>query len=108
MIEQITTIISLAISAISIIAAIIQTIRKGKKSKTVELAKVVQKIPEFIKEAEEIIGNGKGIAKLSYVMNKIQLQCQLSGITYQEQAFKEEVEKILETPQKKGAKQNEF
>lgn len=105
MIELITTCSSAAITAISIIIAIIQTIKKGKKSKTVELAKVVQKIPEFITEAEQIIGTGKGVAKLQYVLNKIQLQCQLAGIEFQEQQFKQEVEKILETPQKKITKQ---
>lgn len=101
MIETITTISSVAVTAISIIIAIIQTIRKGKKCKSVELAKVVQKIPEYITEAEQIIGDKKGIAKLQYVLNKIQLQCQINGIDYKENEFKFEVEKILETPQKK-------
>ncbi|UPW36494.1 hypothetical protein [Peromfec virus RodF8_36] len=99
--ELIPTIASLAVTAISIIIAIAQTIKKGKKEKTVELAKVVQKIPDFISEAEQIIGEGKGIAKLQYVLNKIQLQCQINNIDFEEKAFTEEVEKILETPQKK-------
>lgn len=101
MVEQITTISSVVITAVSIIIAVIQTIKKGKKCKSVELAKVVQKIPEYITEAEQIIGASKGVAKLQYVLNKIQLQCQINGINYTENQFKYEIEKILETPQKK-------
>lgn len=122
MIETIATISSIVITASSIIIAVIQTIRKKKQKRTtagetakreiaeaendhlhhlVELAKIVQKIPNFINEAEEIIGDGKGLAKLKYVLNNIQMQCQLAEIEFNEEEFKEEVEKILETPQKK-------
>lgn len=94
----------LVTAATTIIAAI-----KGKKSKTkaqkqnqlVSLAKIAQKIPGYISEAEEALGPGKGKAKLRYVMRELEIECIKANIEFQEENLKVEIEKILETPQKK-------
>lgn len=105
MVEQIFQwggiIITAIFTAISLIASILQAIKTKKYEKLIKLAKVVQKIPEFICEAEEILGNGNGQAKLSYVLDKINIKCLQAGIEFNEDALKVEIENILKTPQKK-------
>ena len=101
MIEQIATGCSIIITAISIITAITKSLKTNKNEKTVKLAKIVQTIPETINEAEELLGSGNGKAKLSYVLNKLNIKCLQVGIEFDENGLTEEVEKILETPQKK-------
>ena len=101
----------LVTAATTIIAAI-----KGKKSKTktkeakkqieeknklVKLAKIAQKIPCFISEAEEALGTGTGKAKLRYVLRELEIECLKANIEFQEEDLKVEIERILETPQKK-------
>lgn len=101
MIEQIIKWGSLIVTTISIIIAFIKTIKTGKKEKIIKLAKIVKQIPDIINEAEELLGAGNGKAKLSYVLNKLNIKCLQFGIEFDEQGLTEEVEKILETPQKK-------
>lgn len=94
----------LVTAATAVIAAI-----KGKKNKTkaqkqnqlVSLAKIVQKIPSYISEAEEALGAGTGKAKLRYVLRELEIECLKVGIEFVEEQFKGEIESILKTPQKK-------
>lgn len=64
-------------------------------------AQIVQQIPELITEAEQTVGTGNGALKKTLVLQKIQLLCAEMGITYKNEEFSAEVEKVLETPQKK-------
>lgn len=71
-----------------------------RKKRNSSLYKVVQKIPSFIAEAESCLGSSHGVQKLVYVLAKIQSECVMNGVKYDEEAFKYEVENILSTPQK--------
>lgn len=100
--ELIITCITTGISIVSIILSIVYNNKKTKSQKIVELAKVVQKLPGYITEAESIFGAGTGTAKMAYVLNKVQIDCLTSKIEYNEEQIKGEIENILATPEKKG------
>ncbi len=103
--------------ALSLVIAVIVAVVKLRKCKSKEekqaelinIAKVVQKIPQFINEAETSVGAGNGIIKNSYVMTKIMAECYENNVNYGEhmKEFSAEVEKILSTPQKKEEASNE-
>lgn len=106
-----TEIIKLAISGgvviLTLICSIIKILKEKNKTKKanqiVNLAKVLQKIPEHVCAAEELIGPGNGEKKLLIVLEKIKLDCLKLQVDYeaQEENLKVEIEKILDTPQKK-------
>ena len=91
-------VVTAAIGAITTIITIIANNKKKNAQKMVELAKVVQKLPEFINEAETIFGSGTGTAKMAYVLNKVQMACMQNNVEFNENQFKVEIEKILNTP----------
>lgn len=95
---QIATIV---LAGLSFGFAIIDVFLALRKKRNASLYKVVQKIPGFITEAESCLGSSHGVQKLVYVLAKIQNECVLNGVKYDEDAFKYEVEQILNTPQKK-------
>lgn len=83
-------------------------IRKtGKRNRAladlVDIAAIVQKIPDYVNQAESMFGAERGAAKLSYVLQCLQLACLESGVSFE--AYREElsneVEAVLSTPQKK-------
>lgn len=91
-----------------IISGTIATLNKKKNTKlkkVVKLAQIVQKIPDYIEEAEKYYPSTEttkyGWAKLNHVLNKVHMDCIQMGIEYNESQIKGEIEKILETPQKK-------
>ena len=101
MLETVTLWTTIAGSAVGIIATIIAIFsnkKKGKSQKLVELAKVVQKLPGYIQEAESIFGGGTGTAKMAWVLNKVQMECLTNKVEYNEEDFKVEIENILATP----------
>ena len=119
--EYLTTeIIKLAISGGVIILTLTCSINKilkeqnktKKANQVVNLAKVIQKIPEHVCAAEELIGPGNGEKKLLIVLEKIKLDCLKLQVDYeaQEEDLKVEIEKILDAPQKKTneASTNEY
>ena len=96
--------ISIATTAIGIITTIISIVTnksKTKSQKLVELAKIVQKLPGYIQEAETIFGARTGTAKMAYVLNKVQLDCIQNKVEFNEEQIKGEIENILSTPEKK-------
>lgn len=95
-------IVTISSSIITTILSIFSNSQKNKKEKIVQLAKIVQKLPDYIKQSEEMFGAGKGRVKKQYVLNEVRNECLLNEIDYKENEFSEEVEKILDTPQKKG------
>ena len=95
---QIATIV---LAGLSFGFAIIDVFLALRKKRNASLYKVVQKIPSFIAEAESCLGSAHGTQKLVYVLAKIQNECILNGVKYDEEGFKYEVEQILATPQKK-------
>lgn len=107
MLERIITISSGAAAAITTIISILANIKKNKKGKIVQLAKICQKISNYINEAEKIFGSGTGSAKLAYVLNKVQIECITNKVEYNEDQWKGEIERTLSTPQKKENKNEE-
>lgn len=104
MIAQILQWSGLALATASTTFAVIKTIKAGKKNKLVKLAKIVQTIPESINEAEQVLGPGTGSAKLTYVLNKLNIKCLQAGIDFDELGLTQEIENVLATPQKKERK----
>lgn len=100
-------VINIGVAIVAWVAALLNMIvekNKTKKAKKiVNLAKVVQKIPAHIKEAEELIGDGNGDKKLAVVMEKIKIDCLQLAVDYESniEGLTQEVEKVLDTPQKK-------
>lgn len=101
---QIATIVA---SGLALALGFIDVFLALRKKRNSSLYKVVQKIPSFIAEAESCLGAGHGVQKLVYVLAKIQNECVLHGVKYDEEAFKYEVENILTTPTKKEDHKNE-
>jgi len=97
----IPTIVATAIGVFTSILSLILNKQKSKKAKLVELAKIAQKVSNYIIEAENIFGKGNGTAKLAFTLNKIQMDCIQNKICFNEDEWKAEIERILETPQKK-------
>lgn len=113
MIEQILEYAGLGASLLATVITAVIAIKTKSKANTktaklenvVELAKIVKKIPELVIEAEAMFPSSEtvtyGAQKLAYVLKEIQLECMQKNIKYNKDAFKYEIEKILETPQKK-------
>lgn len=94
-------IISIVGCALACFFATIDVLVSIRKKRNVSLYKVMQKIPSFVIEAESVLSNCNGASKLAYVLNRIQNECLLTHVKYDEKAFTQEVENVLSTPQKK-------
>ena len=101
MFAKILQILPYIVTAISITIAIIKELKAGKKEKVIKLASVVKSIPKLIVEAEELLGQGNGSAKKTYVLNQLCIMCLQLGIEYDENGLGIEIENVLATPQKK-------
>lgn len=107
-------IVSTASLLITIATIVIAKVWGNKSSKTkteakkkIEITKIIQKLPEYINEAEKVLGTGTGLAKLNYVLNYIHVDCLDAGIEFLKDQWQYEVENILSTPQKKGDQEHE-
>ena len=106
---DLTQIVQIVGSSAGIIITIIIAIIKIRNANTTtekvriinKYAQIIQQIPEMIKNAETSVGNGNGALKKTLVLQQIQLLCAEKGIDYKNEEFSQEIEKILETPQKK-------
>lgn len=89
------------------ILSVIFVSKSSKRSRAlaslVDLASIVQKIPDYINQAESMFGAERGAAKLSYVLQCLQLACLEADVSFE--AYKDqlvfEIESVLSTPQKK-------
>lgn len=97
--------LSIAGAAVSLLAVIVRLVydykRNGALSASVKLATIVQTLPSLISEAEKIFGSKSGAAKLSYVLNRVEINCLRNNVDFNLDDFTYEVERILSTPQKK-------
>lgn len=114
--DTICSIILAALSAMSLLYAVVQTIKKRKQGASVsevnaELTRqleehnkrtaVFDKIAEVINETEGIFAGIKNpIAKISYAITKLQVICVEQGVVIPEEELKGKIEKYLSTPQK--------
>lgn len=118
--------VSLGITAATtLLAIILYFINRKKKNTSNELAeqvirlqevnniaKILQKLPELINKAEKTFPSGDigkfGPAKLMWVLGEVEKLCLKHEVEYNEDQFTVEIEKILETPQKKEEKASEI
>lgn len=94
-------VVSIVGCALALFFAVIDVVVSARKKRNVSLYKIMQKIPGFILEAESILFNASGPSKLAYVLNCIQNACVMNHVKYNKEAFTQEVENLLATPQKK-------
>ena len=108
----IITLCSLAIGAVSFVYSTIKRKKVASISNETEKAKeeeriakcklaIVESIPKYCQNAEQVFGQKNGIAKYSMVVSWIQIDCLTNGIPYDEPYFKEHIEAVLDAPQKK-------
>ena len=62
---------------------------------------ILQFLPRFISEAEDLFGDGNGQAKLDFVLNKVHIACLENSIPFVKNVIIERIESILSTPEKK-------
>lgn len=74
----------------------------NEKAKDYNLLKILEKLPIYITEAEDLFTNGK--SKLAYVLQKVNLECLVNKTEYNEEVIKTYIENILKTPKKKENK----
>lgn len=107
--QLIVTCITTGISVVAVLFSIIKGIINSKNNKStanvIKLNEIISEIPRTVTEAEDIFGSGNGLAKLNYVLNKIQIKCLQNQVTFNETEIRDKVEEILETPEKKPTEQ---
>lgn len=96
MVEYIQVGISVIVALAGIIISIVTLKKKGE---TTKLSGVYSKLPQFICEAEEIVGKGNGLLKLQYVLNKVQLECYRLNVKYDEIEVQQKIQEIGSTPE---------
>lgn len=124
--ETISLIASAAIAVISIIANIVALAKKKTERKKIaeleasnellnadcshyksdnEFLEILNKIPEYVTQAEQIFTqSGSGVAKLTFVLNQIKMDCIEANTIYDENFVKEKIEEVLEAPTKNKTK----
>lgn len=103
--ELIGAICSACVLAISQTLTAVKQIKLAKRNKNLQqklsLAQVLQQLPNSINKAEEIVGEKHGALKKSLVLKDAQIDCSARGLDFDLPGFSNEIEKILDTPQKK-------
>ena len=106
--EQAIEISIIIAGAIGTIIGVIKDKKNSKKTKKLEnvvtFAQIVQQLPEIICEVEKLLPSTDsvkyGTQKLALALNKVEMICLKSNVTFDKSAFTFEIEKILSTPQK--------
>lgn len=100
-------IISVSISVLGIVYSILSTLLYGKKKTSVKLAKILQALPELIKDAEGIFtAESCGASKLAYVLNQVHVMCLENHLEFNPSDWAVEIEGILATPQSHSLNSN--
>lgn len=108
----IITLCSIALGAISWIhstikrkkvASIKDEAEKAKEEERIAKCKlaIIERIPSYCENAEQVFGAKTGIAKNSMVVSWVQIDCLRDNIPYDEAYFKEHIEAVLQAPHKK-------
>lgn len=89
-----------------ILAVILLISRKKlpKSEKITAIYPILKTLPEIVTQAEEILGPKTGGTKLLFVLQEVQKLCTQKGVYYDEKYWTEEIETILNSPQKKETK----
>ncbi len=101
--EIIKIILAVVTALTTAVITIVSTLPGSKKKdKIIKTAKILQKLPEIITAIEQSCTvPGQGAIKKLLALNQVQIECQKQKINYNEEEWSAEIEKILETPQKK-------
>lgn len=107
--EMIIALCYAGISTLGTILSVVKQVKTSKDNKKVreinKYAQIIQKLPDMISQAEEKVGSGNGELKKTLVMQQVELECAEKGIKFKYPGFSDEIETILETPQKKLEKE---
>lgn len=105
---QVELIIAIASVAASVVGFVFNFIKSFKTKSNVErlcsitkIARVLQKLPDFINQAEESVGSGNGATKKTLVLQNAEIACSKEGVAFDSEGFNSEIERLLSTPQKK-------
>ncbi len=108
--ELILQIVAYVLAGLFFILSMLLQWRSGKLSKESALKTVLEKLPEFVTSAERIFGSKTGEAKKKYVLNLLEAECMRLKMTINdelESTLSEQVEQVLEAPQKKETSKEE-
>lgn len=92
--ENWLALLSILVTAISLIITIVKTIKNGKTEKVLA---VVQQIPALVAQAEETFGLGHGEAKLNYVLTQLQLYALNNGIKVDTAYLTDQINSVVAT-----------
>lgn len=102
-ISEIVSLVSACVFAVvTIIVNIVTLLKKNKKATVLQ---ILANVPSYVSQAEQIFGSGNGQAKLQWVLTKIQIDSVKANVDISEDVVKEEIESVLQTPQKKEVEQ---
>ena len=93
--EIVTVGVSVGVSLASIALSLIKTIKAKKTAKVLSLW---DKVPVYITQAEQIFGAKTGLAKLEFVLSKVQTDCVKLNLDVSDEEIKSHIEEILATP----------
>lgn len=96
--------VSIGVSVLSIAISLIKAIKAKKANKVLTLWR---KIPGYVIQAEQIFGSKTGIAKLEFVLSKLQTDCVRLNLDISDEDMKAQIEEILATPTTKKEKVEE-
>lgn len=98
----VSEIISIACACVfAVVSVFVNVVALFKKNKKAKVLEILANVPCYVSQAEQIFGAGNGQAKLQWVLTKIQIDCVKANVDITEDKAKEEIEKVLDTPQKK-------
>ena len=98
----VSEIVSVACSCVfGVVTILVNSLVLCKKNKKAKILNIFANVPSYVSQAEQIFGPGNGKAKLQWVITKIQIDCVKANVEISEDAAAKEVERVLETPQKK-------
>ncbi len=100
--------ISIALTMYSIISNIIMGVKNKGKDKKTTVLEILANVPFYVKQAESIFGKGCGLSKCEWVLTKIQLDAVKANVDVTEEQVKEQIELLLETPQKKSVENTDI
>lgn len=105
MVETILSIAGLVVTIISVALSLYLKLKKNKADKKYVNALAVQgvfnEVAGLVIKAEEIFGNGNGVAKKTWTLGQLQIKALQSGVEIADDILSDKIEEALSTPQKK-------
>ena len=105
MIETICSIAGIAITVLSLVLSLFLKLKKNKTDKKYTNALAMQgvfnEVARVVIKAEEIFGNGNGIAKKTWALGQLQIKALQTGVEISDDILSDKIEECLSTPEKK-------